>query len=457
MPFFSFTVPAPQVYGSFLTYLYGFWLNSFLECFIFLKLFSTSSQIKIPWWFYLLLTLSQPIVLGQTFGGQLIRFFLFTALIYLLVVRRSVSYNKITAYFAISSAFFLYIEAIIGPIVLMILTMLFPAYSTKIKNYGGNLILLLEFAIAYAIIRKLTPLIRSYVKTVVPSRPILSWVINLLLISFYFIRSAFHFQLFNLGIPQYLLVSVLYLFMTCLVIKYVTKYNHYQQLSIIQASELDSLQTYTSHIEAMYDDLRRFRHDYKNLLLSLGDAIKSQDLKVITTIYNQAVKPTIKNTEFNTSVLGRLAPIQSPAIKSLLYQKVMAALDKGIDVNVEIERSIKPADTVALTDLLRIISILFDNAIAAAQKAEKPAINFSYLDDDRQKAQVLIIANSTKEEQVDLSRLTKNSQFTLRPSKHGIGLRNLRQIIAEYPQMRNNRWSADHWFEQEIIIYKDNH
>lgn len=454
MPFFYFTLASPQNYGNFFNYLYGFWLNSFLEAFILTKLFSISSHVKIPWWFYILFTFTFPGILSVSFGGQLIRLFLFTILIYLLVVHRNVSYNKIAAYSTISYSFFLYIQAIVGPLVLMVLTMLFPAHSTEIKNYGSNIVLLLDFALAYLVVRKITPLIKSYVKTVVISRPILAWIINLLLISFYFVRSSFHFQLFKLGLLQYFLISALYWIMTYFVVKYVTKYNRYQQLAVNQASELDSLQTYTSHIEAMYDDLRRFRHDYKNLLLSLGDAIKGQDIKGVTTIYNQAVKPTAKNTEFNTSVLGRLAPVQSSAVKSLLYQKIMDALDKGIDVNVEIEKPIKPAGSVALTDLLRVISILFDNAIAAAQKADKPAINFSYLDDDQQKTQVMIVANSTKEERLDLNRLAKKSQFTLRPSKHGIGLRNLRQIIAEYPQMSNNRRSADYWFEQEIVIHQ---
>lgn len=454
MPFFFFRFPSPVVYGNFFNYLYAVWLNSFLAAFICLKLFSLASRVKIPWWLYVLATLTFPNYLGFTLGGQIITLVVFTILIYLFADHRQASFSTTIATFLFSTNFFYYLMAIISPVVLMLLSAVFPMYSTNIKNYGGNVMMLIEFGLSYLIIKKLRPLIADYGKEVVASFPVQSWVINLVLISYYFVRAVFHYQMWQISIPVYFAITIVYGIATYLILKIATNYCHYQQLATSQAHELENLRVYTSHIEALYDDLRRFRHDYKNLLLSLESAVKDQDMKAVTKIFNQTIEPTKQNTEDRTSVLGRLAPVQSLAVKSLLYQKIMTAINDGIEVNVEIEHPIQPSTVMKSADLLRVISILLDNAIQAATKAHQPKIDLAYFDDPKRHAQILIVGNSTKEEQVNLSNLAKHPQFSWRASKHGIGLRNLRQIIAQYPAVQNNRRSANHWFEQEIVIHQ---
>lgn len=453
MPFFYFRFVSPQMYQGFGNYLYGFWLNAFLESFILLKLFSCVTDIKIPWWFYVLMTLTIPNILDQSFGGQLIRLVIFTGLIYLLVVHRHVSYNRIASSYLVASSFFFYIEAVVGPIVLGILTMAFPAISSDIKNYGGNVVLLIEFGLTYLILKRIKPTIRDYTHQISEARPIISWLINLFIVSFYFIRSAFHYQLFKMSLPNYLLLAVIYFLTTYLLIKYVTKYTTYQQLATYQSDELQSLAEYTSHIESMYDDLRRFRHDYKNLLLSLDDAIKTQNIGEVTSIYQRVIEPSQSKAAPDQPVLGRLANIQSVEMKSLVYSKVMAAIKQGVKVEIEVEEPIQPNKKIATSDFLRMIAILFDNATAAAQKAKQPRINFSYFADD-QNNHVLIIGNSTKEEKVSLDQFNQSSHFAIRPNRHGLGLRNLRIILAHYPFITNNRHSNKYWFEQELIIHQ---
>lgn len=452
MPFFYFRFLSPQMYQGFGNYLYGFWLNALLDSFILLKLFSYVTDIKIPWWFYVLMTFSIPNILDQSFGGQLIRLVLFTVLIYLLVVHRHVSYNRVASSYLVATSFFFEVEAVVGPVVLGILTMVFPAFSSDIKNYGGNVVLLVEFGLTYLILRKIKPTISDYTRQISESRPIISWLVNLFIVSFYFIRSAFHYQLFKISLPTYLLLAVIYFVVTYLLIKYVKKYTTYQQLAAYQNDELQSLAEYTSHIESMYDDLRRFRHDYKNLLLSLDDAIKAQNIGEVTSIYQRVIQPSQSKAAPDQPVLGHLANIQSVEMKSLVYSKVMAAIKQGIKVEIEVEKPIQPNKKIATADFLRMIAILFDNATEAAQQAKQPRINFSYFADD-QNNHVLIIGNSTKEATVSLDEINQSRHFAIRSNRHGLGLRNLRMILAHYPFITNNRRSNNHWFEQELIIH----
>lgn len=439
------------MYDGFGNYLYGFWLNNFLVAFILLKLFSQVSNIKIPWWFYLLMTFTFSSTLDQSFGGQLIRLILFTVLIYLLVVRRHLSYNRIAAFYLVTTSFFFYIQAFVGPIVLGVLTMAFPAQSTMIKNYGANVVLLIDFGLATWLLTRLKPVINDYLRQVGDARPLLSWLINLFIISFYFIRSAFHFQFLRINLPTYLVSAIVYFLATYLLIKYVTNYVKYQQLSVYLSDELTSLAEYTSHIESMYDDLRRFRHDYKNLLLSLDDAIQAKDIGEVTAIYNRVIKPSQVEAAPDQPVLGHLSNIQSVEVKSLIYSKVMTAINHGIKVEIEVEKPITPNKKVAIPDFLRMIAILFDNATVAAQQASQSKINLSYFTDD-QNNQMLIIGNTTRQERIDLG--SNHRLLAMQPNKHGLGLRNLQMLIARYPFITNNRRSNHHWFEQELIIHQ---
>lgn len=219
-----------------------------------------------------------------------------------------------------------------------------------------------------------------------------------------------------------------------------------------QQLELEHLSQYTSHVEAMYDELRRFRHDYKNILLSLSDAVENKNMNQVSDIFKRVIIPTNVNIETQTSVLGRLAEVNDLEIKSLIYSKTIEAIDKGIKVELEFERPIKLDDNIQMTDMLRIISILFDNAINATIKAKQPQINLSMFEENN--VQVFQIGNSTKEKQIELSKLSGHFNNVLTNSRHGLGLRNLRSILARYPFIQNNRSSKDYWFEQQIVIYK---
>lgn len=325
-------------------------------------------------------------------------------------------------------------------------------YSVPLFNYGSNVLFLVNFSIAYLVLTKIKRLIQKYTKTIIPLHPIMAWLINIFLISFLVIRNIYHTQFLKMNNLQYGLIGIIYAILTLLILKYVTHYVLYQQRSINLENELNSLQIYTSHIEEMYDNLRSFRHDYKNLLLSLNDAINHRNIDQVSSIYNRIILPTNTKIDSQNNILSKLSRIQSLEIKSLLFDKISLALEKGLTVNLEIEKEIIPSSQIDTTDMLRILSLILDNAINAAAKVQKGKINFAFFDDQRD--QVLIVGNSTKEEKVNLSQLSKQSSRVLSFSSHGLGLRNLRQLFSRYPFIENRISSNNHYFEQMVIIHQ---
>lgn len=97
-----------------------------------------------------------------------------------------------------------------------------------------------------------------------------------------------------------------------------------------------------------------------------------------------------------------------------------------------------------------MILILFDNAINAAIQSEKKQINFSFFTKDD--AEYIVVGNSTKEERVDLQKLS-GSFKGLSSSRHSLGLQNLRILLAKYPFIQHNNSANHYWVEQVLIIH----
>lgn len=382
--------------------------------------------------------------------GILIYLVLSTLILYWFNDHRAISFNYLSTVLIFDSIINVFFSSVWWRFYELLIM---PHYSNiNLTNfYTFVLQTLLTVISVYLLIKPLKYLLDHYSQTTLIRYPIYGWVINLFMASFWFFRLCTSLRLISVTTPQYLTIMVLYAIVIPLAMYLPTRSLEKDALIHNQQIELDNLAHYTSHIEAMYDELRRFRHDYKNILLSLNDAVENKNMDQISAIFNRVIIPTNQNVEIRTAVLGQLANLQDLEIKSLVYSKTIMAIDKGINVNIEIENLITLTSEIKITDMLRIIAILFDNAINAAQQAKDPQISFSFFSDQQQ--QVLTIGNSTADQKLNLNKLAGKFNGRLTPSHHGLGLRNLRTILARYPFIKNNRSSKNYWFEQEIIIY----
>ncbi|MGL4383017.1 MAG: sensor histidine kinase, partial [Bacilli bacterium] len=46
----------------------------------------------------------------------------------------------------------------------------------------------------------------------------------------------------------------------------------------LKNTQLSDLSVYVSEVESMYDDIRRFRHDYINVIISLNESVNSNNI-----------------------------------------------------------------------------------------------------------------------------------------------------------------------------------
>ncbi|WP_423215020.1 sensor histidine kinase [Streptococcus equinus] len=214
--------------------------------------------------------------------------------------------------------------------------------------------------------------------------------------------------------------------------------------------ELRYLSAYSKKVEGLYEELRAFRHDYANILVSLKEGIDQDDMGLVRKIYDSVLEDSadfIRNSKFN---IGRLANIKDDAIKSLLSAKFLEAEANHIEVNLEVKDKIGVPD-IPLLDYIRLLAILCDNAIEAALEAENPAITIAcfYQDDDY----VLIVDNTTKEESVPVN-LIYQKDYSSKGHGRGIGLTTIHQMMRKYSNLSVQTNSKNYHFCQTIRIKK---
>ncbi|HEM6179063.1 TPA: GHKL domain-containing protein [Streptococcus suis] len=252
----------------------------------------------------------------------------------------------------------------------------------------------------------------------------------------YFIRTnvlLIYFILFT--------VSMLYL-------NYQKKEKQDKEIQELKDKQLADLGRYSRHVESLYKEIRSFRHDYTNILISLNEAIKDQDIVAIRTIYQGVIADSDRKFYDGKYDIARLSNIQNPAVKSLLSSKMLEAQKKGISISVEVDAEIEPP-ALELIEFITILSILLDNAIDAAEQCVNGNIVFAYFQEYDRK--IIVVENTTVEDKVVTSHIYEYGHST-KGDNRGIGLANVKTILDNYPKFSISTNSSNHRFVQELVF-----
>ncbi|WP_400260324.1 sensor histidine kinase [Streptococcus mutans] len=246
-------------------------------------------------------------------------------------------------------------------------------------------------------------------------------------------------------------VVIVYLILFLILISFLSQYTKQKVQNEIMAqkeAQIRNITQYSQQIESLYKDIRSFRHDYLNILTSLRLGIENKDLASIEKIYHQILEKTghqLQDTRYN---IGHLANIQNDAVKGILSAKILEAQNKKIAVNVEVSSKIQLPE-MELLDFITILSILCDNAIEAAFESLNPEIQLAFF--KKNGSIVFIIQNSTKEKQIDVSKIFKEN-YSTKGSNRGIGLAKVNHILEHYPKTSLQTSNHHHLFKQLLII-----
>lgn len=223
-----------------------------------------------------------------------------------------------------------------------------------------------------------------------------------------------------------------------------------RQIAALKDDQLAHLTAYIQQVETMYDEIRSFRHDYHNVLISLRESLNTKDLNIIETNYDTILSKegiTVPDAQFS---LAKLNNIRTLPIKGVLSNKIFQAWQKKIQVQVEIEDIIEN-EAIDGFDYVRIVSILLDNAIEAAEKADSPWLSIVFLNQGYPKEIKLIIDNTCSREAILMDQITEKG-YSTKGDERGLGLFNIRKLLEDHSNVFLQTESNENIFRQTLII-----
>ena len=217
---------------------------------------------------------------------------------------------------------------------------------------------------------------------------------------------------------------------------------------MVQDEVRKNLREYLRKMEQQQIAMRRYKHDFRNILLSLDTFIKNEEWGKLTQYYNSKIKPsteTLVNTPFELDALGE---VKVDEIKSILAAKLIMAHNMGLDVTLDASGTIEeiPLDFVVL---VRILGILLDNAIEAVSELGSGKLYVGCMKWDSGIS--FIVKNSCKPDSPPLQLMWK-SGFSTKGAHRGLGLSILRELIDSYPHVMLKTNVEEGMFSQELFI-----
>ncbi len=212
--------------------------------------------------------------------------------------------------------------------------------------------------------------------------------------------------------------------------------------------QYDNLEEYTAKLEVLYTDMRKFRHDYTNILSSMYSFIEENDMYGLKKYFNEKIQPLNQRMNSNNYKLGVLKNVHLPEVKGLLSSKIIKAQELGLDTFIDISEPIDEIN-IDIVELVRSIGIIMDNAIEAALSSEDKRICLGLI--KKNQSVIIVVSNSFSGDIPSISMLFKQG-FSTKGENRGIGLSNLKEILNKYRNVTLDTFIKNKLFFQEITV-----
>lgn len=363
--------------------------------------------------------------------------------------------KKITAACVITFSYLLC--AIIDHCIAMFLIPLGYSVPKLQENYVYLILLccvslIVESFICFLLSHFLFPFIKKKLASVLDSNEILKLIFpSLFLCLLIFLLNIIAGQ--GLGYTDSVIFFNFALFGCCAVW---TLFSTYRSLKTLIASHRQqqkeqsykALQQYTEKIEAMNLELRAFKHDYANIMLSMSEYFETKDFDGMQSYFYEKVLPFSQSFTQDSFRLAQFNNLKIPELKGLVSAKLIYAHELGIEVQIEILEPIEKISMDSL-DLSRLLGIYLDNAVEAAQDSEQRMVSFAIV--SFPDSVVISIKNSYNGTDFSYSQMKKISFSTKGPLR-GIGLYNAEEILSHYPNVLHQVTMKDHIFEHQLTF-----
>ena len=212
--------------------------------------------------------------------------------------------------------------------------------------------------------------------------------------------------------------------------------------------KLQTAEEYNKTLKILHDNVRGFKHDFANIVTTIGGYVKTNDMTGLQKYYLQLEDDCQK-----VSNLYILNPeiINNPGIYNLLSTKYREAESKNIKVNMSLLLDLNNLK-MKVYEFARILGILLDNAIEASDECNDKILNIVFRDDEKRHRQLIIIENTYKDKNVDTIKIFGKG-ISGKENHTGLGLWEVNKILKKNNNVSIFTTKNEKYFCQQLEIY----
>lgn len=212
--------------------------------------------------------------------------------------------------------------------------------------------------------------------------------------------------------------------------------------------KLESAEEYNNTLRILHDNVRGFKHDFDNIVTTIGGYVKTNDMEGLKKYYVQ-----LEDDCQRVNNLYVLNPdiVNNDGIYNLITKKYHEAEEKDIKVNITFLLDLSTLK-MKIYEFARILGILLDNAIEASSECEDKIINLVFRNDEKNSRQIILIENTYSNKEVDTEKIFEKG-ISEKENHTGLGLWEVRKILKKNNNINLFTTKNEKYFSQQLEIY----
>ncbi|WP_155818314.1 sensor histidine kinase [Limosilactobacillus ingluviei] len=201
--------------------------------------------------------------------------------------------------------------------------------------------------------------------------------------------------------------------------------------------------------QAYYLQLRKERHDLKNMLLSVQGYLKAQQLSQASHLIDEITHQQSDQITHSIEIDREVNKIGLPGLQNVLQNKAYQIIRQNSQalLSIEVNDQITTLPGAEM-DLVRIIGILMDNVVEAIKNQPHPKIQIALLKHGQ--AYEFTVTNSITNP-ITVQKIFA-AGYSTKPNHAGLGLANVQELVAKNDSLGFEMSTTDHQVQMSLFI-----
>ena len=217
---------------------------------------------------------------------------------------------------------------------------------------------------------------------------------------------------------------------------------------VLTTQKLESAEEYNRSLCILHDSARTFKHDFDNIVTTIGGFIRTNDMEGLKDYYSELEDDCQK---VNNLYLLNPHVVNNDGIYNLLIKKYYEAISKDIKINITFLLDLRTLH-MKIYEFAKILGILLDNAIEASSESKEKIINLDFKNDTKNSRQLIIIENTYKDKDLNTEAIFEKG-ISSKENHTGLGLWEVRKIVKKNNNVNLFTSKNQKYFSQQLEIY----